>query len=115
MGQCQKEIQSLHLWEKVQASNTFEVLRAQYSQSLSPNSNRGDRENAHEDVDHDRDNDREGVHGDRDDDREGGVGVTSQRSTHKELMMAWGSITGILMSTQAAITQHVRALQCNKH
>ena len=27
--------------------------------------------------------------------------------------MAWGSITGILMSTQAAMTQQVKVLQCN--
>ena len=27
--------------------------------------------------------------------------------------MAWGSITGILMSTQAAMTQQVKVLHCN--
>ena len=44
---------------------------------MSPNSNRGGRDDDHEDVDHDRDDDREDDNGDRDDDHEGGVGVTS--------------------------------------
>ena len=44
---------------------------------MSPNSNRGDRDDGHEDVDHDCDDDREDDDGDRDDDHEGGVGVTS--------------------------------------
>ena len=44
---------------------------------MSPNSNRGGRDDDQEDVDRDRNDGREDDDGDRDDDHEGGVSVTS--------------------------------------